>query len=258
MTLKEAKIRFLDVLYQANQKSRGGSFSSYKVGKYGDIDDTTLIDDAVTALQQDGLLRINGSASVFGGGREVSITTQGIEQMEEWLESSSAAQRGAMAFNPSGGTVSGKKVFIVHGWNHGVRDKIERYLNKELNLETVIMMDGPHGGRTLPEKFEQEAAGAGYAVFLATGDEYLVEVDPATGAAKAGAQPFKRARPNVFIEIGYFWHALGRGRVALLVEEDVERPTDLQGVAYIPITPDLGETKRLLRKELAAAGLCAA
>jgi hypothetical protein len=35
----------------------------------------------------------------------------------------------------------------------------------------------------------------------------------------------------------------------------MELPSDIQGIGWIPITPDLAETKLLLRRELVASGL---
>jgi predicted nucleotide-binding protein len=68
----------------------------------------------------------------------------------------------------------------------------------------------------------------------------------------------KRARQNVVLEIGYFWGSIGRREsVAFLVEDDpiMELPNDIQGLGWIPITNDLGETKLKLRHELEHAGV---
>lgn len=143
-----------------------------------------------------------------------------------------------------------KKVFIVHGRNHAVRDSIALFLTNDLGLKISIMEAGMHGGRTLPEKFEEIASQCAFAVFLLTADDDLVY------AAKK--KRIKRARQNVILEIGYFWGALGRrGRLAFLVEErpDMELPSDIQGIGSIPITSDLYETKVKLQNELKAAGL---
>lgn len=141
------------------------------------------------------------------------------------------------------------KVFIVHGRNHAVRDKIDLFLTKELGLSVQILEAGAHQGRALPEKFEELATSCTFAVFIFTADDELWTVDD---------KKVLRARQNVVLETGYFWGALGRrGRVAFLVEHrpEIELPSDLQGLGWIPITEDLGETKLRLRKELVAAGL---
>ena len=142
------------------------------------------------------------------------------------------------------------KIFIVHGRNLRIRDQIDLFLTKELELQTVVMEAGPHLGRPLPEKFEEISTECGFAVFILSADDEL--------AYRSDGKKVKRARQNVILETGYFWAALGRrGHVAFLVEKDpeMELPSDIQGIAWIPITADLAETKLKLHKELKAAGL---
>ena len=142
------------------------------------------------------------------------------------------------------------KVFIVHGKNHTLRDKIDLYLTKNLGLDTVVMEAGPHGGRTLPEKFEELARSCAFAVFILSADDHLVD--------KATENDIHRARQNVILEVGFFWGALGRkGKVAFLVEShpDMELPSDIQGIGWIPITNDLAQTKLRLESELRTAGI---
>jgi predicted nucleotide-binding protein len=104
-----------------------------------------------------------------------------------------------------------------------------------------------HGGRALPEKFEEIAQECTFAVFLMTADDCFRTAD--------GSEIW-RARQNVVLEIGYFWGALGRRkRVAFLVDHDLDLPSDIQGVGWIPLTADLGETILRLRRELEDAGL---
>ena len=139
-------------------------------------------------------------------------------------------------------------VFLVHGQNTSVRDAIDLYLTKELGLRVKIMAAEAHGGRTLPEKFEEIAQECSFAVFLMTGDDHLF-------TDKRGIHII-RARQNVVLEIGYFWGAIGRRKhVAFLVDQGLDLPSDIQGVGWIPITVDLSETKLRLRKELEDAGL---
>ena len=141
-----------------------------------------------------------------------------------------------------------QKVLIVHGQNLTVRDRIDLYLTKELRLETVVMQEGANKGRTLAEKFEQMAAECGFAVFIFTADDHLLY--------KESRNEVKRARQNVILEAGFMWGAIGRhGKAAFLVEPGIELPSDIDGVGWIPITADLGETKMRLRKELVASGL---
>lgn len=138
------------------------------------------------------------------------------------------------------------KVFIVHGTDHAIRDKIDLFL-RDSGLSTVVMEGVAHGGRTLPEKFEEIAQTCGFAVFILSPDDLLYRHDKSE---------VKRARQNVVLELGYFWGQLGRKlKFALLVDPTIEFPTDIQGIGWIEITPDLAQTKLKLRKELEEAGL---
>ena len=53
-------------------------------------------------------------------------------------------------------------------------------------------------------------------------------------------------------ELGYFIGKLGPGRVAALVKQGIERPSDFDGVVYIAL--DGGNWKIDLARELSAAG----
>jgi predicted nucleotide-binding protein len=54
------------------------------------------------------------------------------------------------------------------------------------------------------------------------------------------------------LELGFFYGALGRGRVVALYEEGVEIPSDIMGVLYKPMS---GNWHTELAKELRAAGI---
>ncbi len=143
------------------------------------------------------------------------------------------------------------KIFIVHGSNHTVRDAIKTYLTKDLSIPEdmieVLEME-PFKGRTLIEKFEDVASRCRFAIIILSGDDVLW-IPP--------LKRERRARQNVILELGFFWGRLGRQHLALLVDSRIKRPSDIDGVGYIPITEDLAQTKLELQKELKAAGLIA-
>ena len=62
-----------------------------------------------------------------------------------------------------------------------------------------------------------------------------------------------RARQNVVFEFGYFIGKLGRERVCALVKGDIERPSDSDGILYVPLDDNDGWKLQLL-KELKAGG----
>ena len=63
-----------------------------------------------------------------------------------------------------------------------------------------------------------------------------------------------RARQNVIFEMGYFWGLLKRKRVCCLLKGDVEKPSDIEGIVYIPFKDSVREVKEMIIKELKAAG----
>ncbi|HEX4952685.1 MAG TPA: nucleotide-binding protein [Thermoanaerobaculia bacterium] len=139
-------------------------------------------------------------------------------------------------------------VFLVHGWDTRKRNDLHLFLREELKLTVQVMASGPMGGRTLVEKFEDLATEASIAIVLITADETVVLPD---------GRHILRIRPNVLLEIGFFWGRLGRKHVILLIErpEEVELPSDLKGIGYIELTADLDRVKYPLIKELREAGV---
>ena len=61
-----------------------------------------------------------------------------------------------------------------------------------------------------------------------------------------------RARQNVVFEMGFFMGKLGRDRVFLLLDNDVEKPGDLDGIIYHPTNNETW--KYDLVKELKSSG----
>lgn len=144
-----------------------------------------------------------------------------------------------------------RKVFIVHGREHGLKEATARLVER-LGYEAVILHERPNRGRTVIEKFEQEANAAFAVVLLTPDDEGRLRAE-----GDKSNELVARARQNVVWEFGYFSGALGRARVAALVADgELEQPSDLQGVIYIPVATveDMG-WRIALAREMRAAGL---
>ncbi len=140
--------------------------------------------------------------------------------------------------------MTGTKVFIVHGHDEAVKQKVARLL-EHLEIKPIILHEIPNKSRTIIEKLEQESKDACYAIVLLTADDH--------GKSKNEEEIKHRARQNVVLELGYFIAKLGRERVCALYEEDVELPSDFDGVLYTSLdSADAWQTK--LAKELKAAG----
>ena len=136
-------------------------------------------------------------------------------------------------------------VFLVHGHDDGRKQEVARWLER-VGLEPVILHERPNAGRTIIEKFSEEASGVGYAVVLATGDDEV----RLRGEDQFGLRP----RQNVVLELGFFLGRLGRDKVSVLRSPGVELPSDYQGVLYIDLD-QLGAWKLQLAQELEIAGL---
>jgi predicted nucleotide-binding protein len=61
----------------------------------------------------------------------------------------------------------------------------------------------------------------------------------------------------VVLELGMMLSVLGRSKVAILLKTDVnmERPSDIQGLIYIPFKDEVREAALLLAKEINAQGI---
>jgi len=135
------------------------------------------------------------------------------------------------------------RVFLVHGRDEAAMETVARFLER-LNLQVVILHEKANEGRTLVEKFEAHS-NVDYAVVILTPD------DAGHPSLEPGnARP--RARQNVVFELGYFYGRLGRSRVCALYKSGIELPSDLNGVAYVPLEADW---KLRLAREIRTAGI---
>lgn len=139
----------------------------------------------------------------------------------------------------------GSGIFVVHGTNNEAKESVARFLER-LGLKAIILHEQPDRGRTVIEKFEDNAT-VGFAVVILTADDVGA---PCISPTDLHA----RARQNVLVELGYFLGKLGRSRVCALREEGVEIPSDLAGVLYVPFDA-AGAWRLRLASEIKAAGI---
>ena len=154
----------------------------------------------------------------------------------------------AKTFEQRGGSNAGsnsRKVFVVHGHDEGMKSSVARFLEK-LDLHPIILHEQPNEGKTIIEKFEANADVAFAVVLISPDDE---------GNEKGKKDKLQsRARQNVILELGYFIGRLGRAHVCALQSGDIETPTDVLGVLYVPYDLN-GGWKIQLVKEIRAAGI---
>lgn len=140
-----------------------------------------------------------------------------------------------------------KKIFVVYGHDEIARTQLEALLRR-WDLEPIILDQQASGGQTIIEKLEEYGSDVGYAIVLATPDD--------EGKAKTETAYKSRVRQNVVLELGMFLAKLGRKRVAILLKEatDFEKPSDIQGLVYIPFQDRVEEVSISLIRELARQG----
>ena len=140
------------------------------------------------------------------------------------------------------------KVFVVYGHDTTACDQLEAMLRR-WGLQPVILAQLPSEGQTIIEKLESYTDRVGFAVVLATPD------DAGHRSGHTDEKSF-RARQNVVLELGMLLAKLGRRRVAILLKQQdrMERPSDIQGLIYIPFKDDVKDAGVLLAKEMAAQG----
>lgn len=141
------------------------------------------------------------------------------------------------------------KVFVVYGHDETAKNHLEAMLRR-WGLEPLILDQLPSEGQTLIEKLETYTTEVNFAVVLATPDDE---------GHRAGHDDEKalRARQNVVLEMGMLLSVLGRSRVAIVLNQqsNMERPSDIQGLIYIPYKDDLQkEAATTLAKEMTTQG----
>lgn len=149
-----------------------------------------------------------------------------------------ASQESVSPINPS-------CVFIIHGHDQANALKLRDLLTERWGLDPKILSAKPWEGRTLIEKFEEEAQEAAFAVALITPDDAVLTDDG----------EFFQGRPNVIFELGWFCGKISRKRVTILLKHGTRLHSDLEGIGLIRFRESVEEAYLDLEKELQAAGL---
>lgn len=173
-----------------------------------------------------------------------------------------------------------KDIFLVHGRDRNPVKELKHML-KEFGLNPIILHEQPSGSRTIVEKLEKYSD-VGYVFVILTSDDVGCE-EPIQEKLMLRLKQMKRppivpeslevtqdvlekyrefyysiykprARQNVILEFGYFMGLLGRDRVCCLYKGNVELPSDMHGIVYIPFKESVNEVRDEIIKELRAAG----
>lgn len=141
---------------------------------------------------------------------------------------------------------SSKDIFIIHGHDELNLLRLKELLKERWRINSIVLNTKAGKGRTLIEKFEQEAESAAFVIVLFTPDDLIFI---------PGKNEYAQARPNVIFELGWFYGRLGRNRVCILFKKGTKIHSDLDGVSRIEFNESIQEKIAEIEKELLAAGL---
>ncbi len=158
-------------------------------------------------------------------------------------------QEEVSAFLSDNADTKSRKVFVVYGHDEIAITQLEALLRR-WDLEPIILDQQASGGQTIIEKLEEYSDDVRYAIVLATPDD--------EGKARTETSYKLRVRQNVVLELGMFLAKLGRDKVAILLKEaeNFERPSDIQGLVYIPFRDSIERDASInLIRELSRQGI---
>lgn len=216
------------------------------------IDDVKrLLADKGYRISKEGRLNNNlGTQLRLEGGQIINVYDKGTISFQG--KPSADIQgliKGAISsIDGSPSTPINNKVFVVYGHDATARDQLEAMLRR-WQLEPLILDQLPSEGQTIIEKLENYTGQVNFAVVLATPD------DEGHRANRPDEKSY-RARQNIVLELGMLLAKLGRSKVAILLKQQhgMERPSDIQGLIYIPFSDDVKDARLLLAKEMVAQG----
>jgi predicted nucleotide-binding protein len=169
-----------------------------------------------------------------------------LEELEKRPEEILGRQAQAEAVSVAvPGPPASRTVFIIHGHDELNLLRLRQMMNDRWGLNSIVLKDKPSKGRTLVEKFEDEAQAASFAFALLSPDDIV----------QGPASTYLQARPNVTFELGWFYGRLGRERVYILLKKGTKIHSDLDGITRAEFDNSIEETISQIEAELKAAGL---
>ncbi|EGR4373098.1 DNA-binding protein [Vibrio cholerae] len=197
-------------------------------------------------LYRTGTLQIQGSPQLRSKFEEDFNSYSGAPNAASAkpLEHASPATLAASVSQP-------KQVFVVHGHDEVAREQLELVLHK-LGIDHFILANSGGGGLTIIESLEakigQNSTATSFGVVLMTPDD----MGYALSGGPNSTQP--RARQNVVLEMGMLISSIGRRNIAILVKGHLERPSDADGILYIPFNNHVKEVVPRLAARLKESG----
>lgn len=142
-----------------------------------------------------------------------------------------------------------RKVFVVYDHDINARTQLDAMLRR-WEFDQIILDQLTSSGQTIIEKLEEYIEQASFGIVLATPDD--------CGYAKGTPEKVRyRVRQNVVLELGMLLSKLGRSKVAILLSqsvEDMEPPSDIHDLVWIPFKDNVEEAGKSLAKEMSKNG----
>ncbi|WP_156851198.1 TIR domain-containing protein [Bartonella refiksaydamii] len=142
------------------------------------------------------------------------------------------------------------EIFIVHGHDSAALKDLKLVLY-ELGLKPYILQDTSGNGLTIIEALEKEICKPTRSIKFGI---VLLTPDDMGYSRTAGTTAAPRARQNVILEMGMLISALSRKNVAILIKQDVEIPSDVHGIIYLPFKDHVKKTVPKLVDRLIESG----
>jgi predicted nucleotide-binding protein len=138
-----------------------------------------------------------------------------------------------------------KNVFIAHGHNIGALRELEKMLQKEFNINPIILIDELDRGNTIIENIEQYGSKCCFSFIIISHDDWVIN----------DKKKSFQARPNVLFELGWFCGRYGRSKVRILKQKDTLIPSDLNGLITFDFNENINELFLKIKTDLITAGI---
>ena len=135
-------------------------------------------------------------------------------------------------------------VFIVYGHDEYAALQMEKII-RGFDLNPILLSDQANKGRTLIQKFLEEAKDIAYAFVLFTPDDNVTNQ----------SEEYQQARPNVIFELGWFCGKIGLENVSIVCKKGTKIPSDLDGIMRIDYEFKIEDQYKKIMRELKSSNL---
>ena len=178
----------------------------------------------------------------------ISIRGKKNSQLQEKYENMFTSPNVTSGQGQSDRSIDQTRIFIVHGHDSVALEQLELILLK-LDLKPYILKNEAAQSETLIEALEQKIYETSvFGIILMTPDDWGYGKDQDDSDKKP------RARQNVILEMGMVLASLGRKNCAVLKKQNLELPSDVEGIIRYEFNEHVKEVAPKLVKHLSESG----